>query len=715
MFDYKTTIADLRYKSDLNAGVIPTLSDKNGTTTIIRDARNIKKTAPCRPENYLVQAFNILRAGKALLEIHQKSKQSSQPQEGITEETDLIDTIATNIANELKTHQDTDPLTESLCLQILKNTTVHVVNILQNNGVTDYFKLPATQLLDVTKNYTGLEDDHPAVMTILATKDSNNNNYAINSQPLYALTNKQKEQFNSLNQQKWFNDLPEYQQLLVKKYKTQLTDGRHLVPTQIRNIPGLRNSYKTEVVVLDREKSDTTKTITKFIQSGTMVSFAKDKESAEKITQENFAQLHQNVGDKIHTITLNSNNTLDTIDNIAVQETEKATQKYNQNNALNQKNFVHSNAPLNFLRFASPTNYTGMNDLLKQISTQLNRDEFGKVADYLQDLNGVSFKSANAELNDPTQSNNDKSMKEVLLAAIELKQLTTEKPKNLLQRILNFNYRLYTKGENKPLKVVRKYIALNTLLLKQDKPLITRASLPIPHITCKSGKDRTGFAQFIIISDAINRDIMKSNMEDKNLFDRVNNDISMAGHTQYLPGVCGGTPGCIGIKNLYLLIPQEFTKNIATRLQQPTAEFSTSTNKLNQSFQIRNIFSSLNNFLKSKTKPVQQKQSHENKTKSDNTKKEKSSSEKTLKLSKSDQKTQTTKTKAANTKPDKNKKKDPNTRAQKAYNLINKMTSKSKSYNLTSQANSDKKQKNTHVKLLNVSRATAQDKTKTQR
>ncbi|MBQ4875551.1 MAG: hypothetical protein HRK26_05570 [Rickettsiaceae bacterium H1] len=585
MLYYTRKINELRKKSH---GLTGDLCKKTGC--LIRDVTNAEKDVLRLKENYLIQALNVLRAGKILLEISECDLKFHNQ----------LDELAKKILE-----YENQRWKLSQCLKVLQEVNEKLLNILKEAGIGTKFKEEEENLLSVAKNYSGFEDEHPDVMTILPIQDSKNSYYAQFSKKICILMDEQKEQYENLEKQGWFRILPEYKQKLVREYKEKITDGNHLIPTQIRDIPGVRNAYTTTIVTCDKE-GNVQRELYKFTHSGTIAGFSMDDEQNKAMDAENLEQLRQNISGDLHFLALNTKNSLERDDSRCVKQTENAIKEYNESiNQLERKkdddlmmkvgeamignpdgeqNFLKeinkksrewhgtikfSNTPTNVFRIFSQGKYNEMEKLLDSISDKISssNSRMREVTHYLKVGDKGNFKKAQKELLELNYVNNDERL--FLQSSLELKRL--------IKRYSGFFglIRTLLAGRNNlQLRIISEFVRLQYQLqkLKEDKTgskVISLGGINCDniHIACKSGKDRTGFIGFIIALEIIKHDSGKNEGE-------IAEALSKAGHVQCLAGISGGTPGCVGIKKLFFSIPKNFGEKVENRLQLKTARFN---------------------------------------------------------------------------------------------------------------------------------------------
>ena len=594
--EYTKEIKKLREKSDSNAGV--KVHNDNGT--VIRDVRNmISSSSPRLQENYLIQALNVLCAGKTLIEISKDGENAK-----LAELKDQIDGVAKII---IKEHtSQSERYSEEKCFRILQEANYKVLSILKQAGINTEFEQNEEELLNVAKNYSSFETDHPDIITILPIKDKDGNHYVQYSKKLCALTDEQKQQYENLSEQKWFNILPKYKQKLVEKYKDKITGGFHLIPTQIRDIPGLRNGYTTTIGKCKEsiKNIDDIDYLYKFTHSGTIAAFSKDDQENKEMASGNLDQLRQSLIGGLHLIILNTNKSVSPGDIECVTDTNGAVKQHNdtviehstdahqptkesQSIIVKQDNpqikaqvesgerIMLSNTPTNIFRIFAKGDYTSITKFLDDVSSSIKMDN-GKlktVKEYLQASSGGDFDKAKNEVGE-IENDPEFKLQNFLFYALNLKQLINRQTSSLA-----VIHTLFAGRDSPQLQVNRKFIELQYRLeqLTKNNEINSLSLESIKqqriHVACKSGKDRTGF-----VGLAVALDVIKSNIPEKSESE-IAEALATAGHVQFLAGISGGTLGCVGLKPLIFSIPKKLGEVLEKQLILSTAKFNGSIHK----------------------------------------------------------------------------------------------------------------------------------------
>lgn len=144
------------------------------------------------------------------------------------------------------------------------------------------------RMLDETKNWVGLLAPAATLVTDITLPFGR---CVFVETPLTDLTEAQKRSFHNLPQQAWFKHQAPFLQHLITFFLPQLTDGRHVIPSQLRSVVPLnRNAYRTAVYASN--SASPLKKVHQFYHCGTAAYLGEISETiAIQLTQQNLAQL----------------------------------------------------------------------------------------------------------------------------------------------------------------------------------------------------------------------------------------------------------------------------------------------------------------------------------------------------------------------------------------------------------------------------------------
>jgi hypothetical protein len=351
--DFTNSLQILEQHRDAKTGITlyeaPSKND-NTTPILIRDARNAYQPPLRYTESFEMQYLNAIRAAIDIAKIEGKPElERILKQEAIT----FVNTF----------HSDNASLSQTEISKHCKEEIWKIADLLEKNGIED-----SVNKLNVAKDFQNLNDPHKNIVTISHVKtDGMNNNTVIEAEvALKGLTTAQKEQYENLDNQEWYNALPEWQKKLTTTYAPTIIKGNHVKSTQLRQIPGMSNAFEKLTGIWD---SNDLKILHSAKHAGTLASFSKDHKSRQDITNENSKQAQEWIGPqfRLHCVTFNSGPDLGTgTDRNIVKQTIEA---------MHTIKGKITNAAFNFLRFSGKANvYDGVHAVIKEIEQAANVD-----------------------------------------------------------------------------------------------------------------------------------------------------------------------------------------------------------------------------------------------------------------------------------------------------------------------------------------------------
>ncbi|MFK7967667.1 MAG: hypothetical protein AB8B68_00645 [Rickettsiaceae bacterium] len=329
--------------------------------------------------------------------------------------------------------------------------------------------------------------------------------------------------------------MPKWEQALCKKYAGKITAGEHVISTQLRQIAGMKNSFEKITAISKEGELDILHTSK---HSGTLASFARNKNARQDITNGNAKQAQEWIGsDKtLHCNTFNSGPLGWGNDPEIVRSTKKA---------MKQVGGKETNSAFNVFRYSGLANdLKGTKDTLKKLADSLPEDkEFKKIKSHLQPKGffGRLFRTGNAEKEIHDLLTNKKinsATVEILKNAIDLRR-SVEKADSILR---------FGDAENSSLETSTKLNKLTTTLSALESTPKGMTKLPTREEIlnmCASGKDRTGLAEHDQSARAIASKI-GAHVKD------IDGQLLASGHTSQQAGGInsgGATVGCYGTKS----------------------------------------------------------------------------------------------------------------------------------------------------------------------
>ncbi len=238
----------------------------------------------------------------------------------------------------------------------------------------------AMQYLDETKNWVGLLAPSALLITEIQLNDALERRFFIVDKPLTQLTNTQKEYFNNLDDQAWFQCQPPFVQQLVQFFMPMILSETRVIPSQLRQIlPILRNCYRETLYQVDLLLP--MRKLNQYYHTGTAAYLGQCRtQTAVAITRENLYQ-EALLSKMKHPLMICLNSTMGDFlvgnfqnyvqwtnyqydDTKIIQYTEQAAY---QNKAKIPA--FYAKLCLNWYRHTERNDYTGINQLLKCLHT----------------------------------------------------------------------------------------------------------------------------------------------------------------------------------------------------------------------------------------------------------------------------------------------------------------------------------------------------------
>ncbi len=581
-------IQSLEILKDAKTGIVTAVQagDPNNpekSPVLIRDARNCSKPAVRDTESFEIQYLNAIRAAMDIAEHEGKSEE-------------LKGTLLAKATDFIERFNNENAKTSQKELQKLVRKEIDDIAL----SLNQYGIEGAHKKLNVAKEFQGFNDKHCNIVTISSVVANKKAHTVIEAEVgMKQLTAEQKAEYAVIQEHaefskaakkllaqneipedeppsrelpKWYNALSDLEKELCKKYVSQIMDGKHVMPTQLRQLSGMKNAFEKITAVQEPTTSELTTlkltTIHTSYHAGTLASFSKDEAAREAIVNGNALQAKAWIGEKktLHCNTLNSGPTIGTKqDRTIVKQTLKLQGINITNSALNA-----------FRRFSGANRFDGAKDVLdtleggfkdgsiwfnpsfpelKQPETPEDAKAIEIITNHLKPkgLFGRMTRSGDPEdaikkLEASKHLSTENAM--VIRRAIKLREAieSADKPFKLLDL------------ENSSLQVSTALSSLSDSASKSESLFFNEVILTM----CASGKDRTGLAEHDQTATALAE---KLGVEPKEL----DGQIIASGHTAQQAGSVfagGGTPGCSGTK--LISSPQSRAKEM-DRLMEPSA------------------------------------------------------------------------------------------------------------------------------------------------
>ncbi|WP_041351532.1 hypothetical protein [Neorickettsia risticii] len=432
---------------------------------------------------------------------------------------------------------------EKACQELLKTFNTEVCKILQRHALPSLTLKKVSALLRKAESYAPLGDAHHySVETV--TRIGNNIIFQADV-PVTETTENQKRLLQDYETQAWYQSLHPVEQALFRRHVGALTDSKHIPSVYLRGIPCLRNGYRKVLTkfTIDDSGNITGRTpLTSYTHSASLAATQEHRQLRLQLASENYQQLcRANPGKNVSVLTLCarvplqgfidrfcpklSSNILDTY---VVDTTESAVGREN----------THV-IPINALRFISKNTISKTCD--KLIGEYVQRAGISMNPQY-QDLlryltQNTSTWSTRAYrhacdsiTNLPTREERALAKEMVELRRLELKQGGFLGRLTSLFEVLTSAFRSTPRNRNA--RIAAKVTALWEQVCDNE----------VLCVSCKSGKDRTGYVT--TSADAIASAMYTPELQ----LGTIQGALVRNGHTQFLASHSGGKTGCFGLK-----------------------------------------------------------------------------------------------------------------------------------------------------------------------
>lgn len=328
---FSSIITMSRQKADTAQGIMhfryntpqPILGSSNTSKVIVRDCRlqgiskagiPVDKKPGEIPEHWLAVIANQARACFAFTDMYIDSNLAPHAKEKIVK---LLKESKDQIMQQNITEKDLESISRKFNEQSLKILTKY------NNSTVAASK----KNIALIRDYCNFSDEHEHVITVgskIHTSNSTDKQHPVIASMMVAPLSKdilqECSKIGELNNLKsknhknvsdiykpiltqklkqtplWFQGLSTLEQDLITKHFDKITDNKHILPTSLRNLPGLRNAYVEVRGISENGKLENSHLE---CRSGTLAQFLySDKNEAERITNSNFKRAVELSGDK---------------------------------------------------------------------------------------------------------------------------------------------------------------------------------------------------------------------------------------------------------------------------------------------------------------------------------------------------------------------------------------------------------------------------------
>ncbi|WP_082784597.1 hypothetical protein [Neorickettsia sp. 179522] len=536
-FSYEEALLILKEAADTDRG-IAWIKNENDQQITRYDLSALQEglQAPRNPfssHDYLLQILNMFRAADEIV-----AAVCTDPAQGT-----LRRQLKSRALNVLKT--GLPRCDEDACRKSLKTFNTEVCTILQRDVLPSLSLNKIANLVRKAEAYAALGDKHHfAVATVTRVGDS------IISQtdvPITETTESQKQLLRNYAQQSWYRNLDPVEQAIFRRHADAFVDNLHILSTYLRGTPGLRNAFKKtlEKLTIDSSGNIVSRTpLASYMHSASLATTHADTALRLQLANESYQQLrHANPGKSVHMLTLCSSVPLqgfldkffpklsaNILDIYVVDTTQKAIGKPNTHiiptNALRfiSKNTIHQTCNKvigGYVQKSGISTNPGCRDLVRYLTQSTNT---WNTRAYRQACSNIS--------NLATREERTLAKELVELRRLGLKQSGFSGRVRSLYEVITSPFR--STPRNKNARIAAKVTALWEQTC-DDSVLC---------VSCKSGKDRTGY----ITSSA---DAIACTMNSPELQPEIIQRVLVnACHAQFLASHSGGKTGCFGLKRV---------------------------------------------------------------------------------------------------------------------------------------------------------------------
>ncbi|MDX1916565.1 MAG: Sca4 family protein [Rickettsiaceae bacterium] len=556
---YRKLVQNLDIKRDTVRGVRRYKIGDKEPYTIIRDARGMKDEDTIGSEAYLIQYAHAIIAANEVIENDASIPNKDEAKQALNLKFKENYNAIQEKLNELNADESLSSKQKEAKLQSFVSNIIasDVIVILEQNKVKD-----AHKKLTFAKDLASLSYEQGDVVTVSKGQDENTS--IIQAEVgLRTLTSEQRAEYEIIKAEKglsplWFSKMPQWKQEIVKAHAKDILNGK-ILSSQCKYLPGTLNA--SEQITGVYKKGGSVQILSAVKHSGALAVFTGNKAEDRRLADMNAQQVKLWGGtNKVTLNVLNSRANIDQTDHKIVDEAERLSKEEGIDISLN---------PINIFRFIASKNLKGAEKILVELAQALERSDdenIKKVAEYLKsgkDYNivaGLDF----SELSYHEQL--------IVKYAIRLKY---ESSKGFMSR----NNLSISNNLN---------LLINNINLQKEEQEENKHTIDLSNISqeillsCKSGKDRTGFVLFATGSKALEdyedyqskypeasssnaltkqelkeEEVLLGNSGEEEGIPNYRPQIALAraGHQQYINGSSchgGGSPGAFGVKEIVL-------------------------------------------------------------------------------------------------------------------------------------------------------------------
>lgn len=504
---------------------------------LIRDARKVVDNPTNAYYGQAIMALNFIRAAQKLLAIEGKDPE-------------LINVDIEKLLKEIETKYEIEGEAGVLAVMAQFNKEINS-NLARHLGISE--SESATRMKKA-RDFMNFDDTHRHVVTVDSIPGYPSK-YIFQAEIIKTeLTDEQKLEYKNKKEKEWYQALPIWQRKLVDAYENDITGGRKVIPTQLRDcVIGARNAGM-KISGLGGE--DATPEITDIsFHSGTVSHLGKkvSKSENQRIAAMNARQYQSWTEKPIHMLTLNAEYNITGNDREIVLNSAYAMKA--------NSGFTHSNVCFNIFRLFTPNRYAGIQSKLNMVADKFEKDHPQLNQEAIDLCRYIKGKRAKGNYH------------------MQLEKIDSMVAKGLLSHeesmflISAVNCRHAIKMNILPLDADNRNLVIGSSINFIDNYIKDMPGFAETVSACQSGKDRDG----ILMNETTNLSVSTSKTfkENRSIQAQITNQTSKSGHQAFMAGIQGGTLGCFGIKkDSQAALPDRYPEEVQSNLIQPEASYN---------------------------------------------------------------------------------------------------------------------------------------------
>ena len=230
---FAEALQSLERLRDAKTGIVIHEVIKDNVPIVVRDARGAQNPVVRETEAFEMQYLNAVRASIDIATI-----------EGKPELKEALQQKALDFIGKFSTEHKGKSQEELAGL--LKKETKDLGKLLEDKRIPNAYKK-----LNVAKDFQNFNDKHSNIVTVSSITHKGQTHTVVEAEvAMKGLTKSQKDQYaaievnTNLNKPSWYSAMPKWEQALCKQYAGKIAAGEHVIPTQLRQIAGMKNAFE---------------------------------------------------------------------------------------------------------------------------------------------------------------------------------------------------------------------------------------------------------------------------------------------------------------------------------------------------------------------------------------------------------------------------------------------------------------------------------------